>query len=95
MKKFLTFLLVLVMLAIAVPTFAALKEVTCPVCYGSGWGSCPRFEVAFNYKRNDKGKKVRVPPYQKRCHICGGSGKKRCTNCNGTGKRRIYIPDAR
>ena len=93
MKKIIAAFIALAILAVAIPTFAAMKEVKCPICYGLGrCQTCQGrgYFVAYNWKRDEKGRQVRVPPYQRRCHICYGSG--RCKNCQGTGKRKIYIP---
>ncbi|MBR7024731.1 MAG: hypothetical protein IKI08_01820 [Selenomonadaceae bacterium] len=93
MKKILAALTVLVVLAAAVPTFAAVKETKCPTCYGSGKCFTCRGTgkiVAYNWARDKKGKKVRIPPYYKACYICFGKG--RCRNCQGKGTKKIYIP---
>lgn len=85
MKKFLTSLLVLVMLAVAIPTFAA-NQVRCGLCYGSG--KCKYCHGSgkisvYNWGRNEKGKKRRVPPYYRKCLYCHGNGK--CSYCLGKG----------
>lgn len=90
MKKFIALLMVSAILSIAVTTFAASKSVTCPTCHGKRWVPCQSYIAVFNWKRNDKGKKVRVPPYTKPCPHCHATGKKRCTNCGGTGKKVIF-----
>ncbi len=91
MKKFLTSLLVLVMLAVAIPAFAAIREFTCSRCHGSG--KCPICfgtgkVAALHWERNEKGKKVRVPPYWKKCYGCLGN--KKCRPCQGKGKIKRY-----
>ena len=73
MKKFFAVLTVLVTLAVAVPTFASIQEIKCRSCYGSGKCQTCRGTgkvVAYNWERNKKGKKVRVPPYYKACYMC-------------------------
>lgn len=87
MKKFIAAFVALAILAVAVPTFAAIKEVTCGICYGSGkckYCRGTRRVAVFHWERNKKGKKVRVPPYQKNCSICYVKGK--CNYYHGKGK---------
>ena len=90
MKEFFAVLTVLVTLAVAVPTFASIQEIKCHSCYGSGKCQTCRGTgkvVAYNWERNKKGKKVRVPPYYKACYMCFGKG--RCKFCQGKGKVKV------
>ena len=91
MKIFLAALTVLVVLTTAVPTFAVGKQVKCGGCHGSGWVPCQPNTPVFNYRRDKKGRQVRVPPYYRPCPTCGGTGKRRCPVCGGRGERYIQV----
>lgn len=91
MKKIIAVLTVLVTLAVAIPTFAAGKMIKCGGCYGSGWVPCPPNIPAFNYRRDEKGRKVRVPPYQRPCFKCRGTGRIKCSSCGGRGEKYIQV----
>ncbi|MBE8950462.1 MAG: hypothetical protein SR3Q1_07680 [Quinella sp. 3Q1] len=90
MKKIIAVLTVLVVLVAAVPTFAAMHEVTCRSCYGSGKCQTCRGTgkvAAYNFERDKRGKKVRVPPYYRKCYICFET--KKCQHCRGKGKINV------
>ena len=86
MKKFIAFLTVFAVIAVAVPTFAAMKEVKCTECHGSrkcthchGKGKIPSYNLN---NPKDKGK-------YSTCYVCHGNGK--CNRCHGRGKKRIQV----
>ncbi len=94
MKKFIALLTVFVTLAVAVPTFAKSKEITCGICYGTGKcktcagrGFC--MVLQFRTVRDKNGRRYNQP-YQARirCSVCHGG--KKCSNCLGKGKKMLY-----
>lgn len=91
MKKFLAALTVLAVLVIVVPTFAVGEWVKCAGCHGLGWVPCPPNIPALIYRRDEKGRQIRVPPYQRPCPTCSGNGKRKCPVCGGSGKRYIQL----